>query len=157
MIWAEAGTSWILWLHDMTTPITPADPISLDTVRSWTASLVESHCHWNTHSQKSQSLPGPDQLQSPVHWKQKIHPSSSRTQQSRTTNTRVTSNTTCTTNGEVRVTIQNNISTSSYIQDYLAMTMMTTSTSSKTNRWDALTRQIYYWTLSIVYIILTVH
>ena len=71
----ETGTSWILWPHGTTTPRTQAEPIMWGTARSLTASLDDSHSHWDTHEQKSQSLPGPDQLRSQVTRKSRfIHP-----------------------------------------------------------------------------------
>ena len=140
---AEAGTSWILWLHHTTAPRTPTEPISVGRARSLIASLAESHGHWDICQQKSQSLPGPYQLGSPVHQEQKIHPSISRTQQFRTKHARVTSDTTYTTNGEVSVATQRATSECGYTQDCFAMTLVMSSTALKTNSREAPTRQIY--------------
>ena len=123
----------------MTTPRTPAEPISSCTVRSWPFSLVESHSHWDTLWQQPQSLPDPDQFSSPVHQEQKAHLSSSRTSQSKINHATVTSDTTWTTNGKVSVTTQSTTSAHSYTQDYLTRAHALNSTASETNRGDALT------------------
>ena len=37
----------------------------MGTARSWTASMTESHSHWDNYWQKPQSLPGPDEAREP--------------------------------------------------------------------------------------------